>query len=270
MEMIAMMSKKMKLVMAAAGLAAVLAMTGCGSSSEKAKSGDAAKGGVPPVIRVGSETTFPPFEFTEGDKYVGFDLDLASAVAKQMGSKMEFRSLDFDALIPAVQSGQIDLIAAGFSANPEREKQVAFSDVYFDQNGFVIIVNKDNDTIKDWADLEGKKAGAQVGTESVKLIKEAKGEVKQLDSNSQAFMELRAKTLDAFVLDQPVAMYYLKQGGDKDLKIVGTPKPGVGFVMAMKKENKELQAAVNKALKELKANGEYDKIFEKWFGKAKK
>ena len=118
--------------------------------------------------------------------------------------------------------------------------------------------------------MEGKKIGAQVGTEPVKLIKEAKGEVKQLDSNSQAFMELRAKTLDAFVLDQPVAMYYLKQGGDKDLKIVGTPKPGVGFVMAMKKENKELQAAVNKALKELKANGEYDKIFEKWFGKAKK
>ena len=270
MEMIAMISKKMKLVMAAAGLTAVLAMTGCGESSEKAKSGDAAKGGIPPVIRVGSETTFPPFEFTEGDKYVGFDLDLANAVAKQMGSKMEFKSLGFDALIPAVQSGQIDLIAAGFSANPEREKQVAFSDVYFDQNGFVIIVNKDNDTIKDWADLEGKKVGAQVGTEPVKLIKEAKGEVKQLDSNSQAFMELRAKTLDAFVLDQPVAMYYLKQGGDKDLKIVGTPKPGVGFVMAMKKENKELQAAVNKALKELKANGEYDKIFEKWFGKAKK
>ena len=113
-----MISKKMKLVMAAAGLTAVLAMTGCGGSSEKAKSGDAAKGGIPPVIRVGSETTFPPFEFTEGDKYVGFDLDLANAVAKQMGSKMEFKSLGFDALIPAVQSGQIDLIAAGFSANP--------------------------------------------------------------------------------------------------------------------------------------------------------
>ena len=62
----------------------------------------------------------------------------------------------------------------------------------------------------------------------------------------------------------------MKQGGSEDLKIVGTPKTDVGFVFAMKKENKELQAAVNKALKELKANGEYDKIFEKWFGKAEK
>ena len=135
---------------------------------------------------------------------------------------------------------------------------------------FVIIVNKDNNSLKDWADLEGKKVGAQVGTEPVKMIQEAKGEVKQLDSNAQAFMELRAKTLDAFVVDQPVAMFYMKQGGSEDLKIVGTPKTDVGFVFAMKKENKELQAAVNKALKELKANGEYDKIFEKWFGKAEK
>ena len=65
-------------------------------------------------------------------------------------------------------------------------------------------------------------------------------------------------------------MYYLKQGGDKDLKIVGTSKGANGMVFAVKKENKELQAAVNKALKDLKANGTYDKIFEKWFGKQEK
>ena len=256
-----MFNKKMKAWLAVGALAAVLAVSGCGGNGDKAKSGDAAKSGVPSIVRVGAETTFPPFEFTKDDKYVGFDLDLAEAVIKQMGSKMEFKSMGFDALIPAVQSGQIDMIASGLSANPEREKQVAFSDVYFDKNGFVIIVNKDNDSLKDWADLEGKKVGAQVGTEPVKMIQEAKGEVKQLDSNAQAFMELRAKTLDAFVVDQPVAMFYMKQGGSEDLKIVGTPKTDVGFVFAMKKENKELQAAVNKALKELKANGEYDKIF---------
>ena len=237
-----MFNKKMKAWLAVGALAAVLAVSGCGGNGDKAKSGDAAKSGVPSIVRVGAETTFPPFEFTKDDKYVGFDLDLAEAVIKQMGSKMEFKSMGFDALIPAVQSGQIDMIASGLSANPEREKQVAFSDVYFDKNG----------------------------TEPVKMIQEAKGEVKQLDSNAQAFMELRAKTLDAFVVDQPVAMFYMKQGGSEDLKIVGTPKTDVGFVFAMKKENKELQAAVNKALKELKANGEYDKIFEKWFGKAEK
>ena len=80
-------------------------------------------------------------------------------------------------------------------------------------------------------------------------------------------MELQANTLDAVVIDQPVAMYYLKQGAGKDLKNVGTQKDGSGMVFAFKKDNKQLQEGVNKALKELKANGTYDKIYEKWFGK---
>ncbi len=271
MEMIRMMNKKMKILLAMGAMAAVVLASGCGGDAKSGASAAKSGSGIPKVIRVGSETTFPPFEFTQDDKYVGFDLDLADAVIKQMGSQMEFKSMGFDALIPAVQSGQIDLIAAGLDATPEREKQVAFSDPYFTQNGYIIIVRKDNDAIKDWADLEGKNVGAQVGTQQVKLAQEAKAaQVKQLDSNSQAFMELQAKTLDAVVIDQPVGMYYLKQGGDKDLKIVGTSKGASGMVFAVKKENKELQAAVNKALKDLKANGTYDKIFEKWFGKQEK
>ncbi len=266
-----MMNKKMKILLAMGAMAAVVLASGCGGDAKFGESAAKSGSGIPKVIRVGSETTFPPFEFTKDDKYVGFDLDLADAVIKQMGSQMEFKSMGFDALIPAVQSGQIDLIAAGLDATPEREKQVAFSDPYFTQNGYIIIVRKDNDDIKDWADLEGKNVGAQVGTQQVKLAQEAKAaQVKQLDSNSQAFMELQAKTLDAVVIDQPVGMYYLKQGGDKDLKIVGTSKGANGMVFAVKKENKELQAAVNKALKEIKANGTYDKIFEKWFGKQEK
>jgi len=261
-----MMGKKLKIALALGAMAAVFGAAGCGGGSSSSSS-SSSKNGIPSVIRVGSETTFPPFEFTKDDKYVGFDLDLTDAIIKQMGSKMEFKSMGFDALIPAVQSGQIDLIAAGLNATPERAKQVAFSDPYFTQDGFVIVVNKDNDSIKDWADLEGKNVGVQVGTQQVKVAQEAKAaNVKQLDSNSQAFMELQAKTLDAVVIDQPVGMYYLKQGADKDLKIVGNAKDAEGMVFAMKKDNKELQAAVNKALKELKDNGTYDKIYTKWFG----
>ena len=111
----------------AIALVAVAAMgllAGCGS--EKSKMTQEAG-----VLRVGSETTFPPFEFTEGDKYVGFDVDLSEAIAKKLGLKMEFKSMGFDALIPAVQSGDIDMIAAGINATPEREKALDFSDVYF-------------------------------------------------------------------------------------------------------------------------------------------
>ena len=212
-----MLGKKWKLALAAGMAAAALIAAGCGGSGSDSKAA-ADKGGI---IRVGAETTYPPFEFTQDDKYVGFDLDLSDAVIKQMGGKMEFKSMGFDALIPALQSNQIDLVASGMDVTPEREKQVAFSDIYFDKSGKVIIVLKDNDHTKQ---VEfAQEAGAK--------------EVKQVDSNSQAFMELRAKTVEAVVIDAPVGMYYLKQGGDKDMKIVGSQKEAVGFAFAMKKEN---------------------------------
>jgi membrane-bound lytic murein transglycosylase MltF len=68
------------------------------------------------------EPTFPPFEFTENDKYIGFDIDLANAIGEKMGTKVEVKSLGFDALIPALRSGQIDMIASGMDATPERQK----------------------------------------------------------------------------------------------------------------------------------------------------
>lgn len=257
------MNKKLKFMVAAGVVAlAALGLAGCGSSGDKAAASSDAK-----VIRVGAETTFPPFEYVENEKYVGFDLDLADAVCKQMGAKMEFKSMGFDALIPAIQSNQIDLIVSGMDVTPEREKQVLFSDPYFDKTGYVIVVKKDDNAINDWADLKGKTVGAQVGTQQVDLANQAgAGTVKQIDSISQEFMELKAGTVDAVVLDNPVAMFYLKQGADKDAKIIGTPKNGAPFAMAMNKNNEQLQKDVNKALKELKDNGTYDKIYEKWFG----
>ena len=90
-----MLGKKLKILLAVGAASAVMLAAGCGGGDSKSSSASG-KGGIPAVIRVGSETTFPPFEFTENDKYVGFDLDLADAIIKQMGSKMEFKSMGFD------------------------------------------------------------------------------------------------------------------------------------------------------------------------------
>ena len=162
-----MLGKKWKLALAAGMAAAALIAAGCGGSGSDSKAA-ADKGGI---IRVGAETTYPPFEFTQDDKYVGFDLDLSDAVIKQMGGKMEFKSMGFDALIPALQSNQIDLVASGMDVTPEREKQVAFSDIYFDKSGKVIIVLKDNDQIHDWDDLKGRVVCGQVGTKQVEFAR---------------------------------------------------------------------------------------------------
>ena len=88
-----MMNKKMKILLAMGAMAAVVLASGCGGDAKSGESAAKSGSGIPKVIRVGSETTFPPFEFTKDDKYVGFDLDLADAVIKQMGSQMEFKSM---------------------------------------------------------------------------------------------------------------------------------------------------------------------------------
>lgn len=249
-------SKKVVLGVTAALLAVGL-LAGCGSDTAQKEK----------VLRVGSETTFPPFEFAEGDKYVGFDIDLADALAKKMGYKMEFKSMGFDALIPALQSNDIDMIAAGINSTPERAKAVDFSDPYFTEGGFAIVVRKDNTNINDWKDLEGKRIVTQIGTIPSEMARKIPGvQLKEVDSNSQAFNELQANTVDAMILDNAVAMYYLKQGADKDLKLTGEPTKGEPVVWAFRKGDNELREKANKALQELKADGTYQKIYDKWFG----
>jgi len=253
-EEVSMFKFKKLTAIALVAVAAMGLLAGCGNDKPKMTQQEG-------VLRVGSETTFPPFEFTEGD------VDLSEAIAKKLGLKMEFKSMGFDALIPAVQSGDIDMIAAGINATPEREKALDFSDVYFDQGGFITVVRKDNTTIHNMDELAGKTVGAQIGTIPVEMAQKIPGTtVKQIDSNANIFMELKAGTIDGAIIDNAVAMYYLKQGADKDLKLVGEPTQSPGTVLGVKKGNKALQEAVNKALKELKEDGTYQKIYDKWFG----
>lgn len=253
------LSKKLALAVITGALA-VGFLAGCGSDNKSAAPAEK-------VLRVGAETTFPPFEFTEGDKAVGFDIDLTEALAKKMGYKYEFKSMGFDALIPALQSKNIDLIASGINPTPERAKAVLFSDSYFDKGGYVVIINKNTTDINGYDDLKGKRVGAQIGTVPAELAQKVEGaQVKLTDSNSQLFTELQSGTLDAMLLDNPVALYYMKQGAEKDLAIVGAPMESEPYVMAMRLDDKDLQQQVNKALTDLKADGTYAKLEEKWFG----
>ncbi|KMO85705.1 amino acid ABC transporter substrate-binding protein [Megasphaera cerevisiae DSM 20462] len=255
------MNKK-HIAIIAASLAAMTLAAGCGSNSSDQKESASKE---EKVLVVGTEPTFPPFEFTENDKDVGFDIDLTQAVCDKIGYKMEVKNLGFDALIPALRSGQIDLIAAGMDATPERKKQVDFTDVYF-KGGYTIVVRKDNTDITGYDTITGKTVGAQVGSKAADHAKEHGANVKQFDTNTQGWMELEAGTCDAVSIDSAVAMYYLKQGGDQKLKIVGDPLLSRSVAMAVSKDKPELLEKVNAALKELKSDGTYAKIYKKWFG----
>ena len=257
--------KKLGLILCTAVLGVGL-LAGCGSDTKKEVQLTQTAG----VLKVGSETTFPPFEFAEenSNKYIGFDVDLSEEIAKRLGLKLEFVSMGFDALIPATQSGNIDMIAAGINATPEREQALSFSDPYFNEGGFITVVRKDNTNITKMDDLANKRVGVQIGTVPVEMAKAIPGtDVKELDSNSNIFMELKAGTIDGAILDQAVAMYYLKQGADKDLKLVGEGTKAPGTVFGFNKANTALRDKVNGVLKEMREDGTYQKIYDKWFAK---
>lgn len=257
------MKKFLILMMAVIAAVAMLA-AGCGGGEKKAEQAK--------LLRVGTEPTFAPFEFQkEGSKeYDGFDMDLARAIGKQMGCKVEIVNMGFDALIPALNAGNIDMIAAGMSITDERKKAVAFSEPYY-TSGLIVMVNKDNKDVKGIKDLEGKRIACQIGTTGENKARSVQGaKVTAFNTNTEAAMELKNKGVDAVINDSPVVGYYLAQGGNASAMTVGEVMEAEQYGLAVKKGNDKLVADVNKALAELKKNGEYDKIYKAWFGEVKK
>ena len=255
---------KKALVLMLTLLMALMMVAGCGGEKKKAE--------APKVLRVGTEPTFAPFEFQkEGSKeFDGFDMDLIRAIGKQLNMKVEILNMGFDALIPALNAGNIDVAAAGMSITPDRQKAVDMSDPYY-VSGLVVVVNKDNEAVKSVNDLNNKGIAVQIGTTGAEKAAKVPGaKVKNFNTNAEVFLELKNKGVDAVIIDKPVAEYFLATGGGKDYaKIVGDTMEAESYGMSLKK-NSPLTKDINKALLDLKKNGEYDKLYAKWFGAVKK
>lgn len=255
------MKKILMLVMIVMTACAML-LAGCGGEKKEA---------AEKVLRVGTEPSFAPFEFQkEGSKeFTGFDIDLIRAIGKQMGYKVEVQNMGFDALIPALNAGNIDVAIAGMSITDERKKVVEFSDPYY-TSGLIIMVNKDNNDIKTLKDLEGKRIACQIGTTGEKKSRSVPGaQVTAFNTQSEASLELKNGGADAVINDAPVVAYYLQQGGSESAKTVGEKMEAEDYGIAVKKDNAKLAAEINKAMAELKKNGEFDKIYKTWFGEDK-
>ena len=259
------MSKKL-LVLCMTGLLAVMALAaGCGGTQKDAASS------AEKVLRVGTTADFAPFEFQDADgkDYQGFDMDLIRAVGKEMGYKVEIQNLNFDGLIPSLETGNVDLVVSGMSINDERKAKVLFSEPYY-KSGLTIVVKKDNTAINAFKDLTGKKVAVQIGTTSAKEVKTLGNvEVKEFNSSADTFMELKAGGVDAVVNDRPVNDYYILKSGEKDVRALDELLTSEDYGLAINKNNADLQKKVNDALASLKKSGEYDKIFAKWFGEKK-
>lgn len=246
-------------------------VVGC---AQKATDDKAVAPVVKPVLTVGSETTYAPFEFTENGQYVGFDMDLIRAIGAIEGYDVKINTLGFDSLIPAVSSDKVDCIISAMTIKEERAKVIDFSNPYF-KAGLIIAVGQKTEGISTLDNLQGKRLAAEVGTtgldasNSVKA-KDPKTTVKVFDSVGEAFMELEKGGVDAVINDMPVTAYYIQTTGKDKVKMVGQvfaaeDQYGIG----VKKGNVALLAKINDGLAKLKANGDYDKIYQKWFGDLK-
>lgn len=254
------MKRFFKLSLAALLVLGLIAAVGCAKKEEAAEK----------VYIVGTEPTFPPFEMTDektGD-IIGFDIELIKAIAEDQGLKVEIQNLGFDGLIPAVKSGNIDIVASGMSITEEREKEVDFSDPYIDA-GLAIAVVNDNEDIKGKADLEGKTVAVQIGTTGAAKAQELKEEglvkeIKTFNTVDVVIMELVNGGVDAVINDLPVTQAYMSKQPGK-IKIVGEVLASDSYGFAVNEGNKDLLEKINAGLKNVIGNGKYEEIQAKYF-----
>jgi glutamine transport system substrate-binding protein len=215
---------------------------------------------------VATDTAFVPFEFKQGDAYTGFDIDLWAAIAKELHLQYKLQPMDFNGVIPGLQTHNIDAAIAGITIRDDRKKAVDFSDPYYD-SGLSILVNANNTTIKSAQDLSGKTVAVKTGTSSVDFLKsQVPGAKLTLFPNiDNVYLELVTGRVDAAMYDTPNVQYYANTAGKGKVKVAAKVKSGEFYGIAFPNGSK-LTAQVNKALATLKANGQYDKIYEKWFG----
>lgn len=220
-------------------------------------------------LYVGTNAEFKPYEYLEGDKIVGFDIELMEAIAEELGYTVKWNNMSFDGLLPALQMGKIDAVIAGMGPTEERLKAVDFSKPYLNfQTGDAVVVNENETVIVKKENLNGKTVGVQLGTKQEEVSKKFGASIVRYDSFTGALMALKQNKINAVVVDAQVAENYLKN--IKGVKITDTifnDTPGESI--AVKKGNKKLADEINKAFDAIVANGTYEKILVKYFPEKK-
>jgi polar amino acid transport system substrate-binding protein len=217
-----------------------------------------------PTYIVGTEAQFPPFEIVNSQgNIVGFDIDLLNAIAEDQGFKVKYVDQDFAGLIPALQTGNIDIIASGMTITDERAKQVNFSEPYITA-GLALAVTVDKEDIKSVDDLKGKTVAVQTGSTGFMKAEELKkagiiADIKDFPHVNEAIEELKIGGADAMINDLPVTNAFIAaQPGV--IKIVGEPLNSESYGFAVRSGNKEILNKINTGLKNVKSNGTYDKL----------
>lgn len=222
------------------------------------------------ALKVGSDTTYPPFEFVDkSNNIIGYDVDLVNEVCKLVNCKATFVTTGFDTIFVALSQKQFDLVASGVTITDERKKTIDFSSPYLHYDE-VLLVRADDNRITSADDLKSGKyiVGVQTGTSNEDtaktLVPDEKKQLKRFDDFSQAIAALIGKDVDVVEIDKPAADGFMAQNAGK-LKVTGKGLVSNDLGVAFQKGDKTLIDAFNAGLKTLQSNGTLDKLYKKWF-----
>ncbi|MGQ7246229.1 transporter substrate-binding domain-containing protein [Halomonas sp. V046] len=250
----------MKSVFCSAALATAIAFAGVGTA--QAQDGK---------LTVATDPSFVPFEMMDQEtgEMVGFDMEIIAALAERAGFEYDLRTMDFNGIIPAVQTGNVDIAIAGITITDERAEIVDFSDPYYD-SGLQILVKADEEGVQSVDDLAGMRIGTKIGSTSYDYLQENLGEDAEITpypGTSDMYMALLGGSVDAAFYDAPNVGYFSQTRGEGKVKVVGPLYEGQQYGIVFVKDSEWVEP-VNEALAAMKEDGTYDEIHAKWFGAA--
>lgn len=242
------MKKVLSLIMAM--LLVICALAACGTTNEAE------------TLKMGTNAAFPPYEYKEGENFVGIDVEIADAIAKELGTTLEVVDMEFDSIIPAVQKGEVNFGMAGMTVTDERKLEVDFTSSY--ATGVQVVIVNEGSEIATLDDLEGKKIGTQLGTTGDMYSKDDYGEenVTSYGKGADAVIALKGGDVDAVIIDNEPAKAFVAE--NEGLKILETEYAVEDYAIAVSKENTELLDKINAALEKLTADGTIDAIISKY------
>ncbi|MDQ0087694.1 polar amino acid transport system substrate-binding protein [Paenibacillus anaericanus] len=239
-------------------VAATSILAACGSNKDT--------NGDKKTLTIGMSADFPPYEFhikneSGADEIVGFDVEIAKEIAKDMGAELVIKDMIFDSLLNELSSGRVDLVISGLSPDPKRAKQIDMSQIYYNAEQSVVTLTENKEKYATMESLEGLKIGVQKSSIQEDIAKGIAGaKITSLAKISDIIMQLTSNRVDAAIIEGPVAAAFVK---NVEGIVITDAKPVTedeGYVIGVKKGNKELLDQVNTTLDRLIKDGSIDKF----------
>lgn len=208
---------------------------------------------------------YPPYEYRDtatGDEIIGFDVDIAKYITKELGRELEIRDTDFNGIIPALQSRRADFAMAGMTPTAERKKNVDFSDIYYEAKNTIVAPKGSN--LKTPEALTGKTIGVQLGSTQEKAAEEFKNvQLRRLNRTAEIIQEVKSKRIQAAIIEDTIARGFIDNNPDLEFNTVANVGEAGSAIAFPKGSN--LVSDFNRVLAQMKQSGEIERLVKKWF-----